>query len=85
MTSLGINNANQDKKERLVESEVSANDEMVAYFFNCFYKTRQDAVDKINEKYKLEGEDKIKLVTSKEAMQVLGILNEETKEEVENE
>lgn len=88
MTSLGINNANQDKKERLVASEVSANDEMVAYFFNCFYKTRQDAVDKINEKYNLQGEDKVKLVTSKEAMEFLGILTSEDttpESEVENE
>lgn len=86
MTSLGINNANQDKKERLVESEVSANDEMVAYFFNCFYKTRQDAVNRINEKYKLEGDNKIKLVTSKQAMEFLGILDNDNKEsEAENE
>ena len=83
MTSLGINNANQDKKERLVVDEVSANDEMVSYFFNCFYKTRKEAVDKINEKYKLEGENKIKLVTSKESMETLGLLNDETREVID--
>lgn len=53
MTYLGINNANQDKKERLVSAEVGANDEQVNTFRNIALNAREHAVEKINEKFNL--------------------------------
>lgn len=53
MTYLGINNANTDKKERLITDEVDSNNDLINYYLNCFYKTRKQACDLINEKYGL--------------------------------
>lgn len=53
MTYLGINNANTDKKERLITGEVESNDELIKYYLNCFYKTRKEACEQINKKYNL--------------------------------
>ncbi len=47
---LGINGANQDKKERLVASEVDANNEQVAGMRQVALKARQYAADAINAK-----------------------------------
>jgi len=48
MGYLGINNANQDKKERLVAAEVGANDEQVQAARNVALNERQNAAKKIN-------------------------------------
>ena len=53
MTYLGINNANTDKKERLITDEVDSNNDLINYYLNCFYKTRKEACDLINKKYDL--------------------------------
>ena len=53
LTLLGINNANTDKKERLITDEVESNDDLINYYFNCWYKTRKMACDEINEKFGL--------------------------------
>lgn len=53
MTYLGINNANTDKKERLITDEVDSNNDLINYYLNCFYKTRKEACDLINKKYHL--------------------------------
>jgi len=50
---LGLNNANQDKKERLVTDEVSANDEQVMASRNIHLKARKTAADKINKMFGL--------------------------------
>jgi hypothetical protein len=52
MGLMGINNANQDKKERLVESEVSANDDQIAATRRVNLNQRQEAADKINKMFK---------------------------------
>lgn len=49
MTFLGLNNANQDKRERLVADEVEANNEQVEACFNVMLKAREDACKRINE------------------------------------
>ena len=51
MTFLGINNANQDKKERLVADEVSANDSQVMSARMVALNARRMAVEQINEKW----------------------------------
>ena len=53
MNMLGINNANQDKKERLVAAEVGANDEQVQAFKNNALNARRIAAQKINKLYGL--------------------------------
>lgn len=54
MTLLGINNANQDKKERLVTDEVSANDSQIEAVRNSALTARQSAAEIINSKYDLD-------------------------------
>ena len=48
MTFLGVNNANQDKKERLVDDEVQANNEQVKICLDVMLKARQSACMDIN-------------------------------------
>lgn len=55
LTSIGINNANTDKKERLIVSEVESNNEMINVYMNMFYLPRKKACDDFNEKYREEG------------------------------
>lgn len=69
LTYLGIDNANTDKKERLITSEVESNDDLINYYLNCFYKTRKDACDKINKKYNLN----IELSLNKEILDLLDL------------
>ena len=53
MTLLGINNANQDKRERLVADEISANDSQISSVRAISLNARQQACDIINSKYAL--------------------------------
>ena len=53
MTFLGINNSNQDKRERLVSDEVGANDQQVSAARNSAMGARKYAVEQINKKYSL--------------------------------
>lgn len=53
MTLLGINNANQDKRERLVADEVAANDEQVGAFRLPLLNARLEACEQINRMYGL--------------------------------
>ena len=53
LTVLGIDNANTDKKERLITNEVESNEQLITYYLNCFYKTRKKACDDIKEKFGL--------------------------------
>lgn len=67
MTFLGIDNANTDKKERLITNEVESNKEIIKYYLNCFYKTRKKACDEINEKYGLD----ISIKLNKDVLELL--------------
>ena len=54
MTYLGINNSNQEKRERLVEDEVSANNDQINAFRNIALNSRKLACEEINRKYNLD-------------------------------
>lgn len=53
MTFLGINNANMDKRERLVDDEVQANNEQVEACFNTMLRERERACKLINKMFDL--------------------------------
>lgn len=53
MTFLGVGNAKQDKKERLVAAEVAANDEQIETSRYSMLQARQDACKQINEMFGL--------------------------------
>lgn len=76
LTILGIDNANTDKKERLITNEVESNDQLINYYLNCWYKTRKNACDQINEKFGLN----IKIVLNKDVIKLL----KETKSDIIN-
>lgn len=67
LTILGIDNANTDKKERLITNEVESNEQLITYYLNCWYKTRKKACDEINEKFGLN----IEIVLNKEVIELL--------------
>lgn len=73
LTVLGIDNANTDKKERLITNEVESNEQLINYYLNCWYKTRKKACDEINEKFLKDSNKKIKIVLNKE---IVDLLNE---------
>ena len=54
MTLLGIKNANQDKKERMVVDEVNANDDQVVSSRGVSLNARRQAVEIINAKWELD-------------------------------
>ena len=56
MTYLGINNSNQDKRERLVADEVAANDDQISAFQDVALNERRKAADAINRLWGAESE-----------------------------
>ena len=53
-TFLGINNANMDKRERLVAGEVQANNEQIELAAQCMLKARETACNQINDLFGLK-------------------------------
>lgn len=53
LTFLGIQNANTDKRERLIVDEVNANNQHVAQSVNIMLKAREKAVEEINSLFGL--------------------------------
>lgn len=51
LTYLGINNANTDKKERLITDEANANNQFIDCCTDMFFESRKRAVDEINKKF----------------------------------
>ena len=81
LTVLGIDNANTDKKERLITNEVESNEQLVTYYLNCWYKTRKKSCDEINKKF-FNGENKIEIVLNKD---VVDLLNKTENDIIDNE
>ena len=59
LTYLGINNANTDKKERLITNEVDSNNELINLNLQSLMIPRKEACRQFNEKYGLMGEKAI--------------------------
>lgn len=53
MNFLGINNANTDKRERLISDEVNANNEQIMFSVHTMLKTREEACEQINKMFGL--------------------------------
>lgn len=53
LTYFGINNANTDKRERLITDEANANNQFIDSCCNMFLEARQRACKEINEKFNL--------------------------------
>lgn len=51
LTYLGINNANTDKKERLITSEANANNQLIESCAEMFLEARQRACEEINKMF----------------------------------
>lgn len=68
LTYLGINNiAVQDKRERLITAEASANDMLIQMNYTSAYNQRNIAVDKVNKKFGLNiefSENELKTLVS---------------------
>lgn len=63
---LGIDNFFSDKKERLITAEAEGTETLTNFYLNCFYKTRQEAVDMINEKFLKDNPKKIELSVNRD-------------------
>lgn len=79
MTFLGVGNAKQDKKERLVEAEVAANDEQIKMSRYSMLQARQDACEQINKMFGLNVTVRFKIEVEQEEREMEEENNEETR------
>ena len=61
MTYLGINNANVDKKERLITDEVNANNQLIESYAAALLSAREESAAEINKKYGLNIKVKLRI------------------------
>ena len=73
LTYLGLNNNNIEKKERLVTSEVSANNEIISNYLYMRLDERKAAIEKINALFGLD----ISVDINKDTLREYGILADE--------
>lgn len=80
MSFLGIQNANTDKKERLITDEVTANNQLVMLSANIMLAARERACNEINEKF---GTDiSVELRSEQDVFAAMGVQNEGNEESV---
>lgn len=61
LTYLGINNMSIDKKERAIIDEVNENNELINLNLQSFMIPRMEACERINNLFKLEGNNKVSI------------------------
>lgn len=83
MTFLGVNNANMDKRERLVTDEVSANNEQVKASEDVMLKAREHACKLINDMFGLNITVKRRRLTD-DVIEKLEDYDDEEREVLEN-
>lgn len=79
MGLLGFENANQDKKERLVSKEVEANNDQTSIMRRVNLNAREEACDDINKMFKLE--IGVEYYTDEERQALMGVENEAPEKE----
>lgn len=77
MTFLGVNNANMDKRERLVTNEVEANNEQIELSADVMLKARQEAAKDINRIFGTNITVELRNITELKKMNVNTILEGE--------
>lgn len=80
LTFLGINNIVTDKKERQIQDEVNANNELININLKNSLITRQKACDLFNQKFNLTGDKAIKVELNSDLKNVLKEVLSDVKE-----
>lgn len=73
MTYIGLDNSNQDKRERLVANEVEANNEQIEQFAQVMLKSRQEACKRINKIFGTKISVELRKLTDEEIEDITGI------------